>query len=152
MCLPQIPQISYASTGIELSDKKRFMYFSRVVPSDTYQAQAMVDIVRRFGWRYVSTVGDEGNYGEKGVAAFETIAIKSGTWLHPGSIAMWWGGGGSSDNVLKIIKIIPQRCVYMKLVLCIEKHVLLHEVYLLVYFSPPLTLAEWEMLCPRQKL
>ena len=55
------------------------MYFSRVVPPDTYQAQAMVDIVRRFGWKYVSTVGDEGNYGEKGVAAFETLAQKTGT-------------------------------------------------------------------------
>ena len=57
------------------------MYFSRVVPPDTYQAQAMVDIVRRFGWKYVSTVGDEGNYGEKGVAAFESVAQKQGKSL-----------------------------------------------------------------------
>lgn len=35
----QIPQISYASTGIELSDKNRFEYFSRVVPPDVFQVQ-----------------------------------------------------------------------------------------------------------------
>jgi len=74
----QIPQISYASTGIELSDKSRFGYFSRVVPPDTYQAQALVDVVRAFGWSYVSTLADEGNYGERGIAAFEKLAVKSG--------------------------------------------------------------------------
>ena len=73
MCL-QIPQISYASTGIELSDKSRYSYFSRVVPPDSYQAQAMVDIVKAFGWRYVATVADEGNYGEEGIEKFEQLA------------------------------------------------------------------------------
>ncbi|CAH1782650.1 unnamed protein product, partial [Owenia fusiformis] len=73
-----IPQISYASTSIELSDKTRFGYFSRVVPPDLYQVRAMVDIVRHFGWSYVSTVADEGNYGEKGISAFEDLALKSG--------------------------------------------------------------------------
>ena len=74
----QIPQISYASTGIELSDKSRFGYFSRVVPPDSYQAQALVDVVKAFGWSYVSTLADEGNYGERGIATFEKLAVKSG--------------------------------------------------------------------------
>ena len=76
--LLQIPQISYASTGIELSDKTRFEFFSRVVPPDSYQAQAMVDIVEKMGWTYVSTVADEGNYGERGIGTFEDLAKKSG--------------------------------------------------------------------------
>lgn len=74
----QIPQISYASTGIELSDKSRFEYFSRVVPPDTLQARAMVDVVKDLGWSYVSTLADEGNYGEKGIGAFEDLAKSSG--------------------------------------------------------------------------
>ena len=78
VCSFQIPQISYASTGIELSDKTRFGYFSRVVPPDSYQAQALVDLVLAFGWTYVSTLADEGNYGEKGIAEFENRALKSG--------------------------------------------------------------------------
>ena len=72
--LLQIPQISYASTGIELSDKQRFGYFSRVVPPDSYQAQVMVDIVHAFGWKYVATIADEGNYGEEGIEAFANLA------------------------------------------------------------------------------
>uniref|UniRef100_A0A2I3FUD6 Glutamate metabotropic receptor 4 n=1 Tax=Nomascus leucogenys TaxID=61853 RepID=A0A2I3FUD6_NOMLE len=66
----QIPQISYASTAPDLSDNSRYDFFSRVVPSDTYQAQAMVDIVRALKWNYVSTVASEGSYGESGVEAF----------------------------------------------------------------------------------
>lgn len=67
---PQIPQISYASTAPDLSDNSRYDFFSRVVPSDTYQAQAMVDIVRALKWNYVSTLASEGSYGESGVEAF----------------------------------------------------------------------------------
>ncbi|KAK9514953.1 hypothetical protein VZT92_025633 [Zoarces viviparus] len=65
-----IPQVSYASTAPELSDNTRYDFFSRVVPPDTYQAQAMVDIVKAMRWNYVSTVASEGNYGESGVDAF----------------------------------------------------------------------------------
>nr|XP_009670157.1 PREDICTED: metabotropic glutamate receptor 2-like [Struthio camelus australis] len=67
---PQIPQISYASTAPDLSDNSRYDFFSRVVPSDTYQAQAMVDIVKALKWNYVSTLASEGSYGESGVEAF----------------------------------------------------------------------------------
>lgn len=68
ICL-QIPQISYASTSTELSDKSRFEYFSRVVPPDNFQAQAMAEIVRALNWLYVSTVAVEGDYGEKVISA-----------------------------------------------------------------------------------
>lgn len=74
----QIPQISYASTAPELSDSTRYDFFSRVVPPDSYQAQAMVDIVRAFGWNYVSTLASEGNYGESGVEAFVQISREAG--------------------------------------------------------------------------
>ncbi|KAK7916429.1 hypothetical protein WMY93_012190 [Mugilogobius chulae] len=66
----EIPQVSYASTAPELSDNTRYDFFSRVVPPDTYQAQAMVDIVKAMRWSFVSTVASEGNYGESGVDAF----------------------------------------------------------------------------------
>ncbi|KAM9584631.1 metabotropic glutamate receptor 6-like [Morphnus guianensis] len=73
-----IPQISYASTAPELSDPGRYEYFSRVVPPDSYQAQAMVDVVRALGWSYVSTLASEGNYGESGVEAFVQSSREAG--------------------------------------------------------------------------
>ncbi|XP_063320679.1 glutamate receptor, metabotropic 6a isoform X1 [Pelmatolapia mariae] len=75
----EIPQVSYASTAPELSDNNRYDYFSRVVPPDSYQAQAMLDIVKALGWNYVSTLASEGNYGESGVDAFMQISREAGT-------------------------------------------------------------------------
>ncbi|XP_061629903.1 metabotropic glutamate receptor 8-like isoform X1 [Phyllopteryx taeniolatus] len=74
----KIPQISYASTAPELSDNSRYDFFSRVVPPDSYQAQAMLDIVTAMGWNYVSTLASEGNYGESGVEAFVQLSRESG--------------------------------------------------------------------------
>ncbi|CAL8358190.1 unnamed protein product [Lota lota] len=74
----KIPQVSYASTAPELSDNVRYDFFSRVVPPDSYQAQAMMDIVTAMGWNYVSTLASEGNYGESGVEAFIHISRESG--------------------------------------------------------------------------
>ena len=51
-----IPQVAYSATSKDLSDKTLYEYFLRVCPSDTLQAQAMVDIVRRYNWTYVSAV------------------------------------------------------------------------------------------------
>ncbi|XP_034240274.1 metabotropic glutamate receptor 2-like [Thrips palmi] len=74
----KIPQISYASTSTELSDKSRFGFFSRVVPPDNFQAQAMVDVVSALGWKYVSTVAVEGDYGERGIQSFVQLASQNG--------------------------------------------------------------------------
>lgn len=55
-----IPQVGYSTTSRDLSDKNRFNYFLRVVPSDFYQAQVMLDIVQFYGWTYVSAVNTDG--------------------------------------------------------------------------------------------
>ncbi|XP_033118204.1 metabotropic glutamate receptor 4-like [Anneissia japonica] len=66
----KVPQISYASTSPELSDKTRYDYFLRVVPTDTFQVQAIVDVIKQLNWSYVSTVASSGNYGKSGVDEF----------------------------------------------------------------------------------
>lgn len=55
-----IPQIAYSATSTDLSDKTLFKYFLRVVPTDTLQARALLDIVKRYNWTYVSAVHTEG--------------------------------------------------------------------------------------------
>ncbi|XP_064488692.1 metabotropic glutamate receptor-like [Ornithodoros turicata] len=70
----RIPQISPASTGTSLSDKTRYDFFARTVPPDTFQAVAMVAVVQKFNWSYVSLVTSEGQYGESGMNAFQREA------------------------------------------------------------------------------
>ena len=58
-------QISFFSTSPELSNKQRFEYFSRTIPSDHYQTMAMTKIVEELGWKYMSIIYEESNYGIK---------------------------------------------------------------------------------------
>ncbi|CAK9294580.1 unnamed protein product [Gordionus sp. m RMFG-2023] len=68
-----IPQIDF-STSKDLSNKKMFKTYMRVVPSDEYQAQVMVDILKLNGWSYIAAINTEGNYGTSGMTAFKTRA------------------------------------------------------------------------------
>ncbi|XP_058814305.1 metabotropic glutamate receptor 1-like [Topomyia yanbarensis] len=76
-----IPQIGYSTTSKDLSDKARYSTFMRVVPSDYYQAQVMVDVVRQFNWTYVSAINTDENYGQSGIQAFRELAEKYGVCI-----------------------------------------------------------------------
>lgn len=93
----RIPQISFFSTSPELSNKDRFEYFLRTVPSDTNQVRAMVEIVKLLGWTYVSVscliktarglpinrllfsqvIYEESNYGDKAFSVLEIEFAKN---------------------------------------------------------------------------
>ncbi|XP_034106721.1 metabotropic glutamate receptor 2 isoform X4 [Drosophila albomicans] len=72
----RIPQVSYFSTSPELSNKQRFEYFSRTIPSDHYQVKAMVEIVKSMGWTYVSIIYEESNYGIKAFEELEELLAR----------------------------------------------------------------------------
>lgn len=76
MLIIPIPQVSFFSTSPELSNKQRFEYFTRTIPSDHYQVKAMVDIVRRMGWSYISIIYEESNYGLKAFEELEDLLSK----------------------------------------------------------------------------
>ena len=71
-----ITQISYASTSPDLSDTQKYDYLLRTVPSDVFQARAMVDLIRFLNWTTVYTVNSDTNYGERGMDAFKREAMK----------------------------------------------------------------------------
>uniref|UniRef100_A0A1A9ZPG7 Receptor ligand binding region domain-containing protein n=1 Tax=Glossina pallidipes TaxID=7398 RepID=A0A1A9ZPG7_GLOPL len=68
--------VSFFSTSPELSNKQRFEYFSRTIPSDHYQVKAMVEIVKRLGWSYVSIIYEESNYGIKAFEELEELLAR----------------------------------------------------------------------------
>ena len=58
---------------LQLSDRTKYAYFARVVPSDTYQARAIVDLLVHYNWTYISLVNSEGVYGETGAKVIGKI-------------------------------------------------------------------------------
>ncbi|KAF6103568.1 glutamate metabotropic receptor 5 [Phyllostomus discolor] len=99
-----IPQIAYSATSMDLSDKTLFKYFMRVVPSDAQQARAMVDIVKRYNWTYVSAVHTEGNYGESGMEAFKDMSAKEGICIAHSYKIYSNAGEQSFDKLLKKLR------------------------------------------------
>jgi len=64
----QIPQISFSATASILSDKSRFDYFFRTIPSDILQARAMADLIMYFNWTYIIVINSDDTYGRDGVS------------------------------------------------------------------------------------
>ena len=74
----QMPQVSYASSSAILSNRDRYGFFYRTIPPDNLQARAMIDILLRFNWTYVSTIYARNPYGEPGIDEFQRLANKDG--------------------------------------------------------------------------
>ncbi|XP_056621095.1 metabotropic glutamate receptor 1 isoform X1 [Triplophysa dalaica] len=110
-----IPQIAYSATSIDLSDKTLFKYFLRVVPSDTLQARAMLDIVKHYNWTYVSAVHTEGNYGESGMEAFKELAAEEGLCIaHSDKIY----SNAGEKHFERLLKKLRERLPKARVVLC----------------------------------
>ena len=69
-----LPQVSYSSTSSLLSNRDRYNYFFRTIPSDDQQAQAMIDLIVYFGWDHVSTIFSNNLYGQPGITEFHRLA------------------------------------------------------------------------------
>ncbi|XP_061169188.1 metabotropic glutamate receptor 5-like [Saccostrea echinata] len=102
----KLPQIGYSATSMELSDKNLYKYFMRVVPSDMFQAQALLDIVLQFNWTYISTVHTDGNYGQRGIESFTKLAEEAGVCIaKTAKIAR----GATDDEHVEIIKNLMKK-------------------------------------------
>jgi hypothetical protein len=58
-------QVSFFSSSPELSNKQRFEYFTRTIPSDHHQVMAIVQMIRFLKWSYISILYEESTYGIK---------------------------------------------------------------------------------------
>jgi hypothetical protein len=74
----ETPQISYASTSPLLSDRTRYSYFRRTVPADDLQVLAIIDILKRYSWNYVSILHSEDTYGSSGINEFVNVSAENG--------------------------------------------------------------------------
>ena len=74
----EIPQISYGSSSGKLSNKELFGNFFSTVPPDSFQAQALVDVIVHYGWTYVYTINSYGKDVKNAMNEFRKIARLAG--------------------------------------------------------------------------
>ena len=70
-----VSSISGSATSAELSSLT-YDHLFRTVPSDTFLAKAMVDLVTHFNWSYVAVVALDDSYGKNGAWA----VVSESTW------------------------------------------------------------------------
>ncbi|XP_077396319.1 extracellular calcium-sensing receptor-like [Festucalex cinctus] len=73
-----VPQVSYFSSCACLSDKKEFPAFLRTMPSDFFQVDALVQLVKHFGWTWVGVIAGDDAYGRGGANIFADEVRKLG--------------------------------------------------------------------------
>ncbi len=59
-----IPMVSYLATAPALSNKFKYPDFYRTVPTDSFQARVIMELLRYFDWTSVSVVYRKGAYGD----------------------------------------------------------------------------------------
>ncbi|XP_017564499.1 extracellular calcium-sensing receptor-like [Pygocentrus nattereri] len=73
-----VPLVSYFASCACLSDKQKFPYFFRTIPSDAYQASALARLVKHFGWTWVGAIGGDDAYGRTALDMFTTEVTRLG--------------------------------------------------------------------------
>ena len=66
-----VPVVSHSASSPLLGDKTRFKYFFRTVPSDTFQARLIADLLVEFRWTYVILLHSDDEYGRSGRNALQ---------------------------------------------------------------------------------
>ncbi len=73
-----VPQISYSSTSAILSNRERYTYFYRTVPSDDMEGRAIIDLLKHYNWTYISTIFSRNSYGQSGIDDLHMFAGNNG--------------------------------------------------------------------------
>ncbi|XP_068441129.1 extracellular calcium-sensing receptor-like [Clinocottus analis] len=117
-----LPIVSYFATCSCLSDRQRFPSFFRTIPSDAFQVQAMIMILKRFGWTWAGLLVSDDDYGLHVARTFQSDLAQSGGGCLAYSEILPWGEHPA--EVKRIVEIMKKSTARVVIVFAHQIHMI----------------------------
>ncbi|XP_037533485.1 extracellular calcium-sensing receptor-like [Nematolebias whitei] len=99
-----IPLVSHFASCVCLSNKQQFPTFFRTVPSDQFQADVLVNLVKHFGWTWIGAVYSDSDYGNYGMGSFLKAAQTEGICVEYSESFFWTDPHSKIRRVADVIR------------------------------------------------
>uniref|UniRef100_A0A3B5LTF7 G-protein coupled receptors family 3 profile domain-containing protein n=1 Tax=Xiphophorus couchianus TaxID=32473 RepID=A0A3B5LTF7_9TELE len=108
----KIPIVSYFATCSCLSDHRQFPSFFRTIPSDAFQVNAVIQILKHFGWTWVGLLVTDDDYGFYVAQSFQSsLSQQGGACLAYVEVLPWDSKPGELKRIVNLIKTSMARVV-----------------------------------------
>ncbi|XP_017297094.1 extracellular calcium-sensing receptor-like [Kryptolebias marmoratus] len=102
----------YFATCSCLSNRQKFPSFFRTIPSDAFQVNAVIQILKHFGWTWVGLLVTDDDYGFHVAQSFQSDLVQSGVGcLAYLEVLPWDSNSGELQRIVNMIKTSTARVV-----------------------------------------
>nr|XP_043878355.1 extracellular calcium-sensing receptor-like [Solea senegalensis] len=110
--LYRVPMVSYFSTCSCLSDRQKFPSFFRTIPSDAFQVNAMIQILKHFGWTWAGLIISDDDYGVHASRSFQSdLGPAGGGCLAYTEILPWGDDPAELRRIVDVMRKSTARVV-----------------------------------------
>ncbi|XP_047248709.1 extracellular calcium-sensing receptor-like [Girardinichthys multiradiatus] len=120
--LYRVPMVSYFATCSCLSDRQKFPSFFRTIPSDAFQVNAMIQILKHFGWTWVGLLISDDDYGLNAARAFQSDLSLSGDGCLAYLEVLPWGN--ELPELRRIVDVMKKSTSRVVIVFAHESHLI----------------------------
>ncbi|KAG7479387.1 extracellular calcium-sensing receptor-like [Solea senegalensis] len=120
--LYSVPMVSYFATCSCLSDRQKFPSFFRTIPSDAFQVNAMIQILKHFGWTWAGLLFSGDDYGVHAARSVHTdLGPAGGGCLAYTEILPW---GDDPAELRRIVDLMRKSTARVVIVFAHESHMI----------------------------